>query len=141
MLVIITMAFPIAVMIISSLYRTLIMQNNIIVILPKWTDGGPLGLDRYGSSRYRYILPADIFADTDILAPTYRSPIPIFSFWPIFSRQLAFGRYIGGYPCILADIWPIPIFRLADTDTNTDMADTDIPFSDTDISVSAKYIG
>ena len=50
----------------------------------------------------------------------------------------------GRYPCILTDIWPIPIqpiSRVADTDTDTDMADTDIQFADTDISVSAKYIG
>jgi hypothetical protein len=37
-----------------------------------------------------YILPADIFANTntDILAPTYRPliPIQIFSLWPIFSQ-------------------------------------------------------
>ena len=55
--------------------------------------------------------------DTDIFVPTYRSPIPIFPFWPI----------------------PIqPISRTADTDTDTNMADTDILFADTDI---YKYIG
>ena len=74
-----------------------------------------LGLDRYGSNRYRYNILADIFDDTDthILAPTYRQPIPI------------------------------PISRPADTDADTDMADTDIQLAVTDvsISVSAKYIG
>ena len=41
-------------------------------------------MDRYGSSWY--IIPANIFADTDtnILAPTYWPLIPIFSFWPIY---------------------------------------------------------
>ena len=34
-----------------------------------------------------------------------------------------------------------PIYRVADNVTDTDMTNTDIQFADTDISVSAKYIG
>ena len=48
------------------------------------------------------------------------------------------GNICGQYPNILAEIWPItiqPISRVADTITNTDMANTDIQFADTDISV------
>jgi hypothetical protein len=33
------------------------------------------------------------------------------------------------------------ISKVADTDANTDMAVTDILFADTDVFVSAKYIG
>jgi serine/threonine protein kinase len=63
-------------------------SDSFIIVMER------LGLDRYGSSRYRYryryIPPADIFAntDTDVFALTYRPPIPIpiFSFWPIFGR-------------------------------------------------------
>ena len=60
-------------------------ENNFPLILSQpnyWVD-------RYGPCRYRYryMFPANIFADTDIFAPTYW---PIF--WPIsmnFSRYLA----------------------------------------------------
>ena len=47
-----------------------------------------LVLDQYGSSQYRNMLLADIFAntDTDISTQTYRPPILIFLFWLIFSR-------------------------------------------------------
>ena len=92
-----------------------------------------IGIDRYGSSRYRYryMFLADISADTDtdILGQRYRPPIPI----PIFSlsRYLADNRSKGRYKPIF---WPISrIFNryladtdiadiyLADTDTDTDM--------------------
>jgi hypothetical protein len=70
--------------------------------------------EQYGSSRYRYryILPADIFADTDtdIFALLYRPPIPIPIFfifatiWPTTCILTDICRYFGRYPCILTDI-------------------------------------
>ena len=59
-------------------------------------EGGKLGLDQY-------ILPAVIFADTDIFAPTYWPPIPIqiLSFWTTFRRYLVFWPI---YADILANI-------------------------------------
>ena len=63
----------------------------------------------------------DIFSKPIIL----RVPIYLIVFWPI---SQCFGLY-------LADI--------QEADTHTDIADTDIQFTDTDILVSesAKYIG
>jgi len=48
---------------------------------------------------------------------------------------MIFNRYLADTD--ITDIY------MADTGTDTDMADTDIPFADTDISVSvsANYIG
>ena len=75
-----------------------------------------VGLDRYGSNRYRYryILPADIFADTDIFAVTYRLPIPIpiFSFYQYFADILFFADIspvFDQYLCILTNILPISV--------------------------------
>jgi hypothetical protein len=47
-----------------------------------------VGLDQYGSSQFRYFHPTN----TNIFAPTYRPliPIPILSYWPIFSLYLVF---------------------------------------------------
>ena len=67
-----------------------------------------------------------------------------------FVRYLAdICRYVGQYPCMLSNIWLIlinrypeyPISGVSDTDANTNMADTDIQFPDTNILASAKYIG
>ena len=94
-----------------------------------------VGIDRYGSSRYRYryMFPADISADTDtdILGRRYRPPIPI----PIFSlnRYLADNRSKGRYKPIF---WPISkLFNryLADTDIADiylAVTDNDIQFAD-----------
>jgi hypothetical protein len=101
-----------------------------------------LGIDRYGSSRYRYryMFPADISADTDtdLLGQRYRPPIliPIFS----LSRYFADNRTKGRYKPIF---WPISrIFNryfadiyLADTDT-----DMPIPISSLPIPISGLPI-
>jgi hypothetical protein len=111
-----------------------------------------IGIDRYGSSRYRYryMFLADISADTDtdILGQRYRPPIPILIF--SLSRYLADNRSKGRYKPIF---WPIsrPIlsryrysrYLSSRYQYRYRYADTDIQFTDTDISVSvsAKYIG
>ena len=71
--------------------------------------------------------------------------------WPITGIMVNLFWYFGR--SILTNFWLISLSRLADTDTNTDMADmadtdmadTQIQLADTDISVSvsvlAKYIG
>jgi hypothetical protein len=71
--------------------------------------------------RYQYL-------HSDYLANNWYFGFYILIFWAI---SMYFKRY-------LADT-DIPIFRVGDTDTDTDMTGTDIQFTDT--LVSAKYIG
>ena len=67
-----------------------------------------VGLDQYGSSRYRYryifqdiFTPTDTDTDTDIFF--------LADSWPITSIFTDKCRYFGQYTCILANIWLIPI--------------------------------
>ena len=63
-----------------------------------------IGLDRYGSSRYRYrhryLFLADIFADTDIFGLSYQLPI--------FYLNRYFNRYL-----ISTNIFEIKLFGVA----------------------------
>jgi hypothetical protein len=69
---------------------------------------------------------ADILGD---ICRYFGRYIPIF--WAIHAAIMAvICQYFGRYPCIFAD-----------ADSDADMADTDILFSCTNISVSDNYIG